>query len=285
MVKGVSLHIGLNRVDSTKYLDEHGQPWSGALSGCENDARDMKALAQSRHLESRIILSETATSDRVLRELRACVARLDPGDILFLSYSGHGSQVPDEDNDERDDALDETWLLYDRQMLDDEIFSEMSHSASDARILMLSDSCHSGTVNRFRGSIRHVDVTPTTGGPGARGPGSKSPSREFALADYQRRRDIYRLAAAGRTQPEDIEFDSTILLISGCQDNQLSGDGPENGVFTGAVLDVWNQGAFASSYRDFYGEIVTHMPVTQRPNLNVIGKQNDEFVAQVPFTI
>ena len=61
----------------------------------------MKAIAQSRRFEPRILLSETATSDRVLRELRACVARLEPEDILFLSYSGHGSQVPDEDHDER----------------------------------------------------------------------------------------------------------------------------------------------------------------------------------------
>ena len=50
MVKGIRLHIGLNRVDSTRYQDEDGQPWSGRLLGCENDARDMKAIGKAAAL-------------------------------------------------------------------------------------------------------------------------------------------------------------------------------------------------------------------------------------------
>ncbi|MDP9071378.1 MAG: caspase family protein, partial [Actinomycetota bacterium] len=37
-VRGMSLHIGLNRVDPDGY-----NGWSGDLAGCENDARDMRA--------------------------------------------------------------------------------------------------------------------------------------------------------------------------------------------------------------------------------------------------
>jgi len=39
MALGLSIHIGLNRVDPRHY-----QGWDGALDGCEHDARDMQAV-------------------------------------------------------------------------------------------------------------------------------------------------------------------------------------------------------------------------------------------------
>jgi len=41
MPRGISLHIGLNRVDPAHYAG-----WNGALSACEADANSMEALAQ-----------------------------------------------------------------------------------------------------------------------------------------------------------------------------------------------------------------------------------------------
>src|SRR5262249_10563136 len=37
---------------------------------------------------------------------------------------------------------------------------------------------------------------------------------------------------------------ASVLLISGCQDNQLSMDGARNGLFTEKLKQVWNSGAF-----------------------------------------
>jgi hypothetical protein len=45
---------------------------------------------------------------------------LAPGDILLLAYSGERSQVSDVHGDEPD-AQDETWVLSDRQLVDDEL--------------------------------------------------------------------------------------------------------------------------------------------------------------------
>ena len=47
MARGVGLMIGLNEVDSQHYRDGQGRPWNGRLQACENDARDMAALAKS----------------------------------------------------------------------------------------------------------------------------------------------------------------------------------------------------------------------------------------------
>ena len=65
----------------------------------------------------------------------------------MLTYSGHGGQVPDVSGEEAD-KLDETWCLYDSQLIDDELYMELGKFAAGVRILVLSDSCHSGTVVR-----------------------------------------------------------------------------------------------------------------------------------------
>jgi hypothetical protein len=55
--------------------------------------------------------------------------------------------VPDENNDEGDGA-DETWCLQDRQFLDDELFQHFRLFKPGVRIIVISDSCHSGTVTK-----------------------------------------------------------------------------------------------------------------------------------------
>jgi metacaspase-1 len=35
-----------------------------------------------------------------------------------------------------------------------------------------------------------------------------------------------------------------VILISGCQENQLSADGESNGLFTSQLLHTWNDGLF-----------------------------------------
>ena len=57
--------------------------------------------------------------------MRGAAKALKPGDLFFLTYSGHGGQVPDVTGDE-DDKQDETWCLYDGQLIDDELYFELS---------------------------------------------------------------------------------------------------------------------------------------------------------------
>jgi len=76
-----------------------------------------------------------------------------------------------------------------------------------------------------------------------------------------------------------------VLLISGCQDNQRSADGPFNGRFTGALLRVWNEGKFSTSYRRFFRKIRASMPPDQSPNYFWAGTADTKFEKQVPFTI
>ena len=75
------------------------------------------------------------------------------------------------------------------------------------------------------------------------------------------------------------------MLISGCQDNQLSLDGAFNGLFTSQVLKVWKDGSFDGDYHTFHKDILNRMPQTQSPNLFMIGQKNPNFESQKPFTL
>ena len=149
MSRGLSLHIGLDRVDPAHY-----DGWDGKLYACELDANDMETLARSRGFETTKLLNQEATADAITSAIDGAARTLEPGDIFFLSYSGHGGQVPDRNEEDEPDRSDETWVAYDRQMVDDEIYLYWSRFKPDVRIIVFSDSCHGGAVTRDIDTIR-----------------------------------------------------------------------------------------------------------------------------------
>ena len=116
----LSLHIGLNAVNAADYGG-----WDGPLAACEFDAYDMAAIAQAKAMKSTVLLTKKATRASVLAGMRSAAKTLKAGDLFFMSYSGHGGQVPDVSGDEPD-KQDETWCLYDGQLIDDELYFELS---------------------------------------------------------------------------------------------------------------------------------------------------------------
>ena len=282
---GLSLHIGLNAVDPDQY-----EGWDGQLSGCENDANDMEALAASRGFTTSKILTADATAEAVSGAISAAAAALTTGDIFFLTNSGHGGQIPDANGDE-DDHLDETWVLYDRELVDDELYALYATFQPGVRIVVLSDSCHSGTVTR---EARYRETyLPHTAEIGAAGDATadqiktKNVPHDVERKTYMAHKEMYNAIQMslppGGANKGDIGAD--ILLISGCADNQLSGDGPRNGVFTGNLLRVWQDGSFEGSYRELYADLSNLMPASQSPNYYRIGSVDEAFDRQAAFSV
>ena len=87
----------------------------------------MAALATARHITPTVLLTREATRAKTLAAIRAAAKQLKSGDLFWLSYSGHGGQVEDVSGEE-DDKLDETWCLFDGQLIDDELFLELCAS-------------------------------------------------------------------------------------------------------------------------------------------------------------
>jgi len=114
---------------------------------CENDARDMETIARSQGFVTQSLLTRSATSTSLLGIIEKAAKELVEGDIFLLTYSGHGGQINDVDNQEPD-GLDETWVLYDRELVDDELYAIWSLFRPGVRICVLSDSCQSGITTK-----------------------------------------------------------------------------------------------------------------------------------------
>jgi hypothetical protein len=268
MSRGISVHIGLNRVDPKQY-----EGWDGELTACEADARDMQALAKAKKFKSStLILTKAAKAKAVKDAILGAAKKLKSGDLFFLTYSGHGGQV-DDTNDDENDGMDETWVCYDRQLIDDELYAMWGKFKSGVRIVVLSDSCHSGTVLRdipaFISGGSRIRAMPTS----------------VVRAVQKAHAKLYKSIQDAYPSAEKTKVKASVLLISGCMDNQTSQDGDRNGLFTGTLKKVWNGGKFKSGYRKFRDVIVSQMPRDQTPHYFFVGAANAKFIAQKPFTI
>lgn len=290
--KSISVHIGLNSVGADHYAG-----WTGELAACEFDAKDMAAIAKSRGMKSTVLLTKNGTRAKALAAIRAAAEGLKAGDLFFLTYSGHGGQVPDVTGEE-DDKKDETWCLYDGQLIDDELYLELSRFADGVRVLVLSDSCHSGTVTR---APFEPDAVRPAGRSKMMPPAVAARTYRDHQAFYDKlQRDVAK--ASGKTLEADPDsmlahvvvsprltaiakdFKPAVILISGCQDNQTSLDGDHNGAFTEQLLQVWNHGGYKGNYAKIHAAIKARMPSSQTPNLFTLGPV-EGFVSQQPFSV
>ncbi len=289
--QALSMHLGLNAVSGPAYGG-----WTGPLAACEFDATDMAAIARQQGMKSTLLLTKKATRAALLAGMRAAAKTLQAGDLFFLSYSGHGGQVPDVTGEEAD-KKDETWCLFDGQLIDDELYFELGRFGTGVRVLVLSDSCHSGTVTR---EVPQMSDFPVNQRP-------KLMPEAVAMRTYRENKAFYdklqrdvaaaagdkavdpdaalaQVAVSGRLSAIVKKFNPRVLLISGCQDNQTSMDGDHNGAFTEQLLKVWNHGAFDGNYAQFHARIRARLPGSQSPNLFTLGAAG-RFLAQKPFTV
>jgi len=275
MPTGRSLHIGVNLCNP-----DHYDGWSGPLAFCEADADAIHTLALAQGFAAELLKTAAATRDRVMQAVLDAADALQAGDFFLLSYAGHGGQISDVDGDE-DDGIDETWCLYDGQLLDDELHHLWSFFRPGVRIVVLSDSCHSGSVTKA--GIRTRDSLFAQGAAPSQGSYRFMP-RSAARATQRRHRGFYAEIQQALPNPRR-DLQTSVRLLSGCQDEQLSSELDGNGIFTRTLLTVWDEGRFSGDYAEFHREIIARMAPTQQPNHLLIGPRDPVFDGQKPFTI
>jgi metacaspase-1 len=269
MAKGLSLHIGLNEIDPSHY-DE----WLSKLKACENDAKDMKDIADKCGFESTLLLAKEANYLNVLKQISLAASKLEKDDIFLITYSGHGTQIKDVSGDETTDQMDETWALYDRMIIDDELYQLWSTFAAGVRIVVISDSCHSESIAKDSQDYSISDALVARSLPG-----------DIALNTYLKHKNMYDASQWLTARGHEVQILASIISISACQDNQSAYDGEKNGRFTCALKNTWNEGRFEGSYYKFYEGISPNLPPIQSPKYNEFGAENEEFQAQNVFTI
>ncbi len=271
MSNAISVHIGLNKIDKAVYGTD------GALAGCHNDARAMQNIASSLGYKTTVLLDQDATAGNVIKRISDAAKALTSGDIFLLTYAGHGSQITDITSDEAD-GLDETWVLYDRMLIDDELFALWSDFKAGVRVLVVSDSCHSGTV------VRDIYARLLQGDPEFQCGGYRVLDSAITSKVFDNMTSCYEPIKFSM-RGDRVSISASVILLSGCQDNQLSGDGSQNGLFTSKLLEVWDGGNFSGDYEKFISSIKKRMPFSQVPNLYRTGVADATFGKQKPFSI
>lgn len=241
MANGYSAHFGLN-----KWSSSHYQKVPSPLPCCEADARAMADIArQQGFIQPGLYLSEEATIEAFNQAMEQLSQQAAPGDLVLLSFSGHGGQVLDISKDE-EDGLDETWCFYDGPVIDDRIFSLLNRFQPGVRILVVSDSCHSGTITRLPRQGWGASTFPLAPPPPA----------------WRRKKD---------------ELPACAILLASCQDDETSKAGLPYSRFTQILLDLWDGGKFSGNYPEFLTAIRRRHPFGQQPNYYVIGAKDEAF--------
>ncbi len=219
------------------------------MPNCDRDAIAYMALATRFQFNTAIHLNEEATVNNLLADLDVAAAHLEYGDFFFLTFSGHGGLVIDYNKDEKG-GMDQTWCLYDRMLVDDDLYERLKQFRPGVRVLVIADSCHSGTSTKNSKSINPVTAS------------------QFPIA-----------------KTDDVQ--ASCLLLAACQDYQeaFTGYNLKNSLYTYWLLEVLKEYDFCESYRELHNRISNHMPPSSKPNLFKFGPGADQFVKKRPFKI
>ena len=249
-----SLHIGINDYPGT----------GSDLSGCINDANDWREALEKRDFQTVSLLDAEAKKSDMVEAISKIVADTGKNDISVITYSGHGTWVPDEDGDDEADGRDEALCPHDtfegNILIDDELYEIFGQRSWGARIIFISDSCHSGSVSR----ASNIMI-------GAEEDNWKFAKMKFLAPEIYIKGDQKLLQKARRVENTQGKWmiRAATVLLSGCKDTEYSYDAwfneRANGAFTYAALQTLEELNARATYRDWHKEIRKLLPHVQYP--------------------
>ena len=207
------------------------------LRGCVNDVRNLQGVLTKYYgFAARDISTLTdlkATKRAIEAGIRKLVRQSKKGDVVLLHYSGHGSNVPDNDGDEadrRDEILCPTDLDWKDPLRDDWLRATFNKLKAGVRLTVIMDCCHSGTITRA--------IVP----PDARVKARFLPSPwDLVAAESGRalrgtpRGGLRSSSRAVRKKKDVVSAKIPEVLVTGCRDTQTSADAYIGGSYNGAL--------------------------------------------------
>lgn len=214
-------------------------------------------LNQNFKEENIIVLkNELATRAGILGAIEGLKSKIKPGDIVVIHYSGHGQQIFDNNGEEIDD-LDEAIVPYDalvrytsnykgeNHIRDDELGNIIANFRNalgkDGQLLILLDSCHSGSATRG-GKAR--------GGAAVFAPSNWTPNTNKNSTGSG-------LIEAAKVKPDAAPF----VMLSGASANELNyeyeGYGSLSFAFSKAMSDLGSD----VTYRKLFSAISANMNI------------------------
>jgi hypothetical protein len=206
------------------------------LRGCVNDVQNLRqALVQycgfaAGNIKTQLDLR--ATKKNMQSGIESLLKGAKSGDVLLLHYSGHGSNVPDDNGDEadqRDEIMCPTNLDWKDPLRDDWLRKTFDKVPAGVNFTVIMDCCHSGTNTR---AINPPDAPVLE---------RYLPSPWDLVAAESGREltgKVGGIVPKHRTiskEKDVVVADIGEVLIAGCRDTQTSADAYIAGSYNGAL--------------------------------------------------
>ena len=258
-----ALCIGINNYPGT-HMD---------LKGCINDANDWAAELGNRGFGVSKLIDQDATKAALVAGFKSVIGGAGNGDLVVITFSGHGTYAPDLNGDELD-GLDEALCPYDIQtgggaLIDDEIHALFAARAAGVRLVLISDSCHSGTVTRAAAADPEADDGPR---PRFMPMGNWLPPDQLPRGASGKPLSTVAVTSGASPFANALSRSLGDLLLSGCKEgpNNFSYDarikGRANGAFTYYALKTLKTLKAGATYADWAAAMSpTYLPSVSYP--------------------
>ena len=228
------------------------------LRGCVNDvknlSRTLTALFGFKKADIITLTDLAATKKAIEAGIRKIAKDAKQGDTVLVHYSGHGSNVPDDNGDEadtRDEILCPSDLDWKDPLRDDWLRKTFDQVKPGVKLTVIMDCCHSGTNTRAISppdapiKQRYLpspwDLVAAESGRPLRG--RAMPGLRASSPTARRNRDV-------------VTADLPEVLITGCRDTQTSADafigGDYNGALTYALVEAMKKAKGRLTYRELH---------------------------------
>jgi hypothetical protein len=236
---------------------------NNALSGCVNDKRDLEEVLDARGFDRIIGLEDNeATRENILGHLEQLVRDAKADDLVWFSWSGHGTWTVDRSGDEPDRRDEALYTADGKLILDDDLYRIFTSGHRWARYVMFSDSCHSGSVNRLAGPLSPVYAVAGRSKAAPVVPENYRKAKFLPPAEWIDNSDDLHDARRVELAPARGRPRASALLLAACRDNQTAMDawfdGRANGAFTYAALQALAENP--ATYRDWQRGINKRLP-------------------------
>jgi len=115
------------------------------LQGCLNDVE--LAVTRLPGFQMRKFTDSEVSIENFKNQVQYAIFNAVENDVIVIHYSGHGTYVKDRTGDEID-GYDEALCLYDGNLIDDEMNEMLQFIPQGVTVLLIIDSCFSGTITR-----------------------------------------------------------------------------------------------------------------------------------------
>lgn len=249
-IRFIGLSVAMERVNPTFYA--YG--WNGALRGPANDTllfESMLGRAQEPNGWYTMwkFANETATRAAIINAIDFAATRCAADSTLVIYFAAHGGQVPNT-IDAQDDPLDGI-CLHDGMLMDIELEDLWARFDNGVRIILIADTCSSGTVGFFRSPLLRRAAKAALSAVGR--PVTRGMPQDVMAATFEAHRqqyEQYQTAAKERLTANAI-IHANVLQMGACEDGAEAFERGGVGAFTRAMHEGYS-GVFTGSYKALF---------------------------------